>query len=271
MLKIPITVCHGTTSKWAEYPLTPEHLSEIGFESIKYDQLEALTDGAEPGTGDIPKQPIMFDFDHADKTMLTEVQPLLADYGYSGTLFFHTGVMDDPRLASKVMTWDEIAQLMELGWGIGGHTVSHPNLSRLSYTDPDGDLIEQELRTADAEIERKLGEKPKDFAYTGATWSSIAEQKVKLRYRFGRLWIPDNFCLADGRRTVVAELMGIGRGEADKDQEADGGPVQAARYITVDKSILQNNRYRLPAMEICSGLMNELDQYRNYLHGALRL
>jgi peptidoglycan/xylan/chitin deacetylase (PgdA/CDA1 family) len=144
MLKIPITVCHGTTSKWAEYPLIPEHLGkmfalarELGFESIKYDQLEALMDGAGPGTGEIPKQPIMFDFDHADKTMLTEIQPLLAEYGYSGTLFFHTGPMDDPRLASKVLSWEEVAQLTTLGWGIGGHTVSHPNLSRLSHTDPE--------------------------------------------------------------------------------------------------------------------------------------
>ena len=272
MLKIPITVCHGTTSKWAEYPLAPEHLGkmfatarELGFESIKYDQLESLMDGAGPGTGDIPKQPIIFDFDHADKTMLTEIQPLLAEYGYSGTLFFHTGVMDDARLANKVLSLDEIVQLMELGWGIGGHTVSHPNLSRLSYTDPDGDQLEQELRTADAAFERKLGEKPKDFAYTGGTWSSIAEQKVKARYRFGRLWIIESHCLADGQRIAVADLIGPGGAN-----EADGGPAKAARYITVEKSTMQSDRYRLPAMEICSGLMNELDQYRNYLLGALQ-
>lgn len=271
MWKIPITVCHGTTSKWAEYPLMPEHLGkmfalarELGFESIQYDQLEALMEGAEPGTGDIPAQPIMFDFDHADKTMLTEVQPLLAEYGFNATLFFHTGVMDDPRLANKVMSWDEIAQLMELGWAIGGHTVSHPNLSRLSYTDPDGDSIEQELRAADAAIERYLGEKPKDFAYTGSTWSTIAEQKVKARYRFGRLWIADNYFLADGQRTAVAQLMGI-----DGADEADGGPAKAARYITVGKNTRQSHRYRLPGMEICGCLMNDLDQYRSYLLGAL--
>lgn len=266
MLRIPITVCHGTTSQWAEFPLTPEHLGqmfalarELGFESINYDQLEALMDGAEPGTGNLPRQPIMFDFDHADKTMLTAVQPLLAEYGYSGTLFFHTGVMGDSRLTSKVLSWEEIAQLMALGWGIGGHTVSHPNLSRLAYTDPDGNQVEQELRRADAEIKRQLGEAPKDFAYTGGTWSAIAEQKVKMRYRFARLWITESTCLADGRRTAVADLMGVGGAD-----EEDGGPAKAARYITP-----QSNRYRLPAMEICSGLMNRFDQYRDYLLGAL--
>ena len=61
---IPITVCHGTTSKWAEYPLTPEHLGRLfalarepGFEAINDDQLDAFFNGAEPGTGNIPKQP----------------------------------------------------------------------------------------------------------------------------------------------------------------------------------------------------------------------
>lgn len=266
MLRIPITVCHGTTSAWTEYPLIPAHLGkmfalarELGFESINYDQLEALMDGAEPGSNGIPEQPIMFDFDHADKTMLTVIQPLLADYGYSGTLFFHTGVMDEPRLASKVLSWAEIARLVALGWGIGGHTVSHPNLSRLACTDPDGDQVDSELRRADAEIARQLGEKPKDFAYTGGTWSAIAEQKVKARYRFGRLWITGSHCLADGRRTAVAELVGLGGAEA-----GDGGPPLAARYIT-----LHSDRYRLPAMEICSPLLNQLDQYRHYLLGAL--
>jgi len=44
MSNIPITVCHGATSKWAEYPLTPGHLGrlfararELGFEAINYD------------------------------------------------------------------------------------------------------------------------------------------------------------------------------------------------------------------------------------------
>ncbi len=271
MLKIPITVCHGTTSHWAEFPLSADHLGEmfalareLGFESIGYDQLEALMDGAEPGRGGMPEHPVLFDFDHADKSMLTEVQPLLAEYGYRGTLFFHTGPLGDPRLASKVMNWDEIAQLMALGWGIGGHTVSHPNLSRLSHTDPDGDQLERELRSADADMKRYLGVQPTDFAYTGATWSSIAEQKVKQRYRFGRLWINASYCLADGRRAPVAELMGFGGAD-----ENDGGPARVARYIRVGDGALQSDRYRLPAMEICSPLMNNLDQYRNYLLGAL--
>ena len=266
MFKIPITVCHGTTSKWEEYPLTPEHLGlmfalarELGFEAISYDQLQALFDGAAPGTGDMPKQPILFDFDHADKTMLTEVQPLLAEHGYTATLFFHTAPLADSRLASKVLSWDDIARLKELGWGIGGHTASHPNLSRLACTDPDGDQLEQELRIADAEIERHLGEKPRDFAYTGPTWSTVAEQKVKARYRFGRLWIMDNYFLADGRRISVAEVMG-----QPGPDEADGGPPRAARYITP-----RSHRYRLPAMEIRSSLLNRLEQFREYLLGAI--
>ncbi len=108
MCNIPITVCHGATSKWAEYPLTPEHLGRLfalarepGFEAINYDQLDAFFNGVEPGTGGIPKQPILFDFDPADKTMLTEVQPLLAEYGYQVTLFFHTDPRPTPAWPAK--------------------------------------------------------------------------------------------------------------------------------------------------------------------------
>lgn len=88
-----------------------------------------------------------------------------------------------------VMTWQQIGELVELGWHIGAHTVTHPDLSKLLADDPDGEQLQKELEDCDAEIEKELGIKPKDFAFTGISWSSVAEKLVMKRYRFGRLWI----------------------------------------------------------------------------------
>jgi len=43
------------------------------------------------------------------------------------------------------MTFDEIGQLMESGWHIGAHTVTHPNLSQLFLEDPSGEKLRAEL------------------------------------------------------------------------------------------------------------------------------
>lgn len=77
-MRIPITMCHGING--GDYPLTVEHLDlltgiarAMGFESIDYDRLEAWRQG-----GDLPEQPIMFDFDHPVKSMRYEIHEVLA-------------------------------------------------------------------------------------------------------------------------------------------------------------------------------------------------
>ena len=91
---------------------------------------------------------------------------------------------------------------------------------------------------------------------------SVVEQsrrrEVKKRYRFGRLWIVGTTYSADGDTIRYSELAGV-----SGDDEPDGGPPVAARYIT-----LESNPYRLPSMEL-SRLIYDYDAYRRYLEGAL--
>jgi len=264
-MRIPITMCHGITSG-GEKPLTVERFDalvkisrELGFESIDYNDLDAWMDGRGP----LPDQPIMFDFDHPVRSMRYEVHDVLDRYGYCGNLFVNTGPMSPdyegaPGGCKPVMTWDELRELVELGWHIGSHTVNHPNLSALSVEDPSGEKIRAELEQCDATLKQELGLVSKDFAFTGTTWSSSAEQEVVKRYRFGRLWIVGSEYNVDGKTMRYADLVG-----APGPDEPDGGPPNAARYITED-----SNRYRLPSMEL-QRLVYEPDAFRAYLEGAL--
>ena len=156
------------------------------------------------------------------------------------------------------MTWEEIGELRSSGWVIGAHTVSHPNLSDLSVQDPSGEVLRTELDRCNQKIKANLGFTPQDFAFTGTSWSSLAETEVKKRYRFGRLWIIGSQYKADGKPIRYAELVGV-----DGPDEADGGPPAAARYIT-EKS----DPYRLPSMEI-QYIIHQPDAFKKYLEGAL--
>ena len=261
--RIPITMCHGTSDS-GDYPLPRLHLTtlvgiaaELGFTSIDYDALAAWRDGS----GDLPEHPIMFDFDHPAPSMRDGVHRVLSRHGYTGNLFVNTGWMDrtSEGYGTTGMRWEEVRELVAAGWHIGAHTVTHPNLSKLASQDPDGEKLRWELEECDATIERELGLKPRDFAFTGTSWSSAAEQQVKARYRFGRLWIVGTQYQADGEDIRYADLVGV-----PGEDEADGGPPMAARYIT-----RQSDPYRLPSMEIQRPLIHAPEAFRAYLEGAV--
>lgn len=253
-------MCHGIRPDDQSLPLTIEHFdklmsiaAETGFTSINYDDLDAWRNDG----GTLPKRPIMFDFDHAVTSML-EVDQVMSDYGFCGTLFVNTEPVGGMWKRFPCMSWEQLGLLMSRGWLIGAHTVTHPNLSRLFVEDPSGDRLRQELDDCDAAIERHLGVRPKDFAYTGTSFSTAAEAEVRKRYRFGRLWIVGSSYQIDGNEMRFADLVGVPGAD-----EADGGPPSAARYITREYPA-----HRLPSMEI-QGLIYEPDAFRRYLEGAL--
>ena len=137
--------------------------------------------------------------------------------------------------------------------------MTHPNLSQLFVEDPTGVKVREELDQCNAAIEEHLGIKPLDFAFTGTSWSRAAEEAVMERYRFGRLWIVGNQYHADGEVVRYADLVGV-----EGEDEDDGGPPTAARYIT-----RASPPYRLPSMEFQCKLMYQPEQFRAYLEGAL--
>lgn len=266
-MRIPITMCHGI-STGGERPLSEEHFdalmkiaADMGFQSITYEELAAWYDEG----GELPDRPIMIDIDHPVISLRYGMLDILNRYGYRATLFVNTEPVNTlhsgpipPREEREFMTWDELGALMENGWHIGAHTVTHPNLSQLSVDDPSGERLREELDKCNDTLQKQLGVSPKDFAYTGTSFSTAAESAVKERYRFGRLWIVGSVYQVDGAEMRYAELVGV-----EGPDEPDGGPPHAARYITEDSP-----RYRLPSMEL-QALIHQEQAFRKYLEGAL--
>ncbi|MHC1950784.1 polysaccharide deacetylase family protein [Bradyrhizobium sp. UFLA06-06] len=233
---------------------------ELDCETIGYDELEKWL----KATGSLPRRPLMIDFDHPTITMRYEVNDIMQRYGFRPTLFINTAGIEAqarsplPKIEQRqFMTWDEVGDLLKAGWRIGAHTVNHPNLSDLSIQDPTGAKIVEELDQNNETIERRLGLSPRDFAYTGTSFSTQAEREVRKRYRFGRLWIINSQYNMDGKPARMADVMGIAGAD-----EADGGPPKASRYITRN-----SNRYRLPSMDT-NYILHDQGPFRRYLGEA---
>lgn len=268
-MRIPITMCHGTNRgpyfmpkpRWRERPpLTAEHFegymriaAGLGFESITYDQLAAWRSGAVP----LPQRPLMFDFDHPNRSIGREIWPLMRRHGFTGNLFINTAAMEKEG-DRRYLTWDEIGEMAASGWQIGSHLHHHISVAYLAQKDPSGAMIREEMERCDAILHERLGIVSRDFAYTTTTWSEAAEREVAKRYRFARLWVIGTHYDTEAGRVRFADLAGV-----EGDDEADGGPPQEARYITE-----RTNPYRLPSMDL-EYLIHGHDAFRRYLHGAI--
>ncbi len=70
---------------------------------------------------------VMLHFDDGYQGIYTNAFPLMEKYGYVGTMFLPTNLIDRP----KHMTLDQIKLMKDAGWEIGSHSRTHPDLRKL--------------------------------------------------------------------------------------------------------------------------------------------
>jgi peptidoglycan/xylan/chitin deacetylase (PgdA/CDA1 family) len=269
MTRIPITMSHGMSRgpyfmpkpRWRELPPLDVGLfeglmriaAELGCNSIGYDEVAAWRERSSI----LPSRPIMLDLDHPNLSIHREVWPVLRKYRYRGNIFINTAAMERES-HGRFMSWDDLRQLRDDGWQIGAHLHNHVSLAYLARKDPTGGLIREQMDTCDRVIEEHLGVVPRDFAYTTTTWSAPAEREVAKRYRFARLWCVSSHLATDAGRVRYADLAGV-----SGEDETDGGPPLASRYITE-----RTHTHRLPSMDF-EYQIYEYGAFRGYLEGAL--
>jgi peptidoglycan/xylan/chitin deacetylase (PgdA/CDA1 family) len=109
-------------------------------------------------------------FDDAFLSLATTGWPLLRERGLPATVFVPTGrVGSDNSWGGRkeagipeltLCGWDDLARMAEEGLAIGSHTASHAHLDQLGEDD-----VRSELAESAAEIERRLGVRPRAFCY----------------------------------------------------------------------------------------------------------
>jgi peptidoglycan/xylan/chitin deacetylase (PgdA/CDA1 family) len=145
----------------ADFAEQMAYLHQQGYVTVSlYDLMAALALG-QP----LPKRAVVLTFDDGYRGLIEYAAPALKPYGYTGTIFVITQLMDE-NLA-QYLTWPQAESLYAAGWKIEPHTKTHP---ALAGRDRDYQLYEMlgSLQTVQAHI----GTAPRFFAYPFGKWDA---------------------------------------------------------------------------------------------------
>lgn len=125
---------------------------QLGYRFVPASQI-ALTGGG--------PMDLAVTFDDAARSVSTNAAPILRKYGIPYTVFPVTDWTDGKvgYFVGKVMTWDEMGELVASGAEIGSHSVTHSDFGAMSP-----DRYEHELAASRRIIQSRLGCETSTFA-----------------------------------------------------------------------------------------------------------
>lgn len=144
-----------------------ETLASSGIPVVSFDDLLRRRTG------------VTLTFDDGMRSVHDHAMPVLRAHGFPAQLFLTTGSVGSdngwptqPRSAPRfdMLTWGQIESCVQHGLTIEAHTATHPDLRTLG-----DDAIVNECATADEEIARRVGRRPRLFAYP----YGLADERVR--------------------------------------------------------------------------------------------
>ncbi len=183
-LKCPILLYHSIGDDALSSKLLDEH---IDFLSSRFQlmTLRNLYQGIIAGS--CPPNPMVITFDDGYRDNYELALPILKKHKVTATVFITTGYMGSQFQGKPTMTPEQIKALVNYGVEIGGHSVSHADLRRLSL----GDLRE-ELALSKARLEDITGVEIISFAYpTGLYNSQVIEMVEEVGFKIAVTTVHD--------------------------------------------------------------------------------
>jgi len=100
-------------------------LSGHGYHAVNFNQVRAYFAGAAP----LPSRPVVITLDDGYADLYTTALPILEAHHFTAVAYIVSGFINQ----RGYVTSDEVVELDRAGIEIGSHTVSHPDLARMSF------------------------------------------------------------------------------------------------------------------------------------------
>ena len=215
-------------TRWHDFAALLDHI-KARFGLI--DPAEAarrLTVGEADGAAETDRAPCLLSFDDGFASNLALAKSLLADHGATALFFVCPGLVELPAAAQRdavaanildrnsadvmapdqrLMNWDELAELRDLGHGIGAHGLNHRRLAGLGVEE-----LTSEIEVPGRILADKLGIDVHWFAYPFGDIGAIDGAALKVIgrcYRFCRSGVRGFNTTGVHRLAILADNMDL--------------------------------------------------------------
>jgi len=136
---------------------------------------------------EFPERMVVLTFDDGFCDFYTAAAPVLQRLGLPAAVFLPTarlgGKNDWPGQPAwvkpqQLMDWTQVCELAKQGIEFGSHSVSHPDLTKLSAA-----KLEGELEKSKSEIESRTGKSAAYFCYPYGLWNPRVRDAAEVTYR----------------------------------------------------------------------------------------
>ena len=152
----------GLTVRPEDFTAQVAYLHDHGYVTVSlYELMAALRTGTA-----LPPNAVILTFDDGYRSLMDYAVPELNRYGYRGTVFVITELID--REFEAYLTWPQVEALYAQGWKIEPHTKTH---DELAGEDRDFQLYQMlgSLQTVEAHI----GVRPRFFCYPAGKYDDV--------------------------------------------------------------------------------------------------
>lgn len=157
----------GLTVSTANFEAQLNYLKSQGYSTLSFDDLYKSFYAGET----LPPKSVILTFDDGYEDNYQYAFPLLQKYGLKGTFFVATGFTDTNPF---YMTREQIREMSDAGMNIESHTVSHPDLTKLSH-----DQLVYELNHSRQALQDIIGKDIFFFAYPFGTYNQAVATETK--------------------------------------------------------------------------------------------
>jgi peptidoglycan/xylan/chitin deacetylase (PgdA/CDA1 family) len=176
-MPVPILMYHvvskapaGTPNAelWVDQHVFADEMRALRAAKYTAITLEQAWDGWKHG-GPLPKRPVVVSFDDGYLSHYTHAKPVLRALGWPGVLNLQLNVIGPGGL-----TEHQIRSLINAGWEIDSHTLTHPDLTTLDDT-----TLRHELVQSRRELRERFGVKADFLAYPAGRYDARVEAATR--------------------------------------------------------------------------------------------
>jgi peptidoglycan/xylan/chitin deacetylase (PgdA/CDA1 family) len=159
------TIRKNLTVRPEDFAAQMQYLHDHGYVTVSlYDLLYALTLG-----WPLPPKAVVLTFDDGYRTLMDYAVPVTQPYGYTGTVFVITELVD--REFEQYLTWPQAESLYARGWKIEPHTKTHEELRGRDW-----DFQLYQMLGSMQTIEAHIGVMPRFFNYPAGKYDDVTLQ-----------------------------------------------------------------------------------------------